>query len=169
MLQRAIRDARALDQVLYLLQAADTSRPIMSRPFAAKLANAVNPSKTVGMHGMLPLHIGMHVRLLQHIDLARGLVKDAEGTVVHVEINPADADEVESARHDGRPAYLRHVPLGVWLRMAKYRGAAFADRLQGAVPDMSHEDASSLVFVEPLTSDAFNWRGHTVVRTGFPL
>ena len=71
---------------------------------------------------MLPLHIGMHVRLLQHIDLARGLVKDAEGTVVHVEINPADADEVESARHDRRPAYLRHVPLGVWLRMAKYRG-----------------------------------------------
>ena len=34
---------------------------------------------------------------------------------------------------------------------------------------MSHEDASSLVFVEPQTSDAFQWRGHTVVRTGFPL
>ena len=117
---------------------------------------------------MLPLHIGMHVRFLQHLDLAKGLVKDAEGTVVHVEINPEDADEVESARRERRPAYLRHVPLGVWLRMAKYRGAAFADRLQRSVPDLSHEDASSLVFVEPLTSDAFNWRGHTVVRTGFP-
>ena len=115
------------------------------------------------------LPTSVHVRFLQHIDLAKGLVKDAEGTVVHGEIDPEDADEVEIARRERRPAYLRHVPLGVWLRMAKYSGAAFADRLQRAAPGMSHGYASSLVFVEPQTSDAFQWRGHTVVRTGFPL
>ena len=118
---------------------------------------------------MLPLHIGMPVRLLEHLDLAKGLVKDAEGTVVHVEINPEDADEVESARRERRPAYLRYVPQGIWLRMAKYRGAAFAERLRREMPGLCPEDASSLVFVEPQTSDAFQFRGHTVVRTGFPL
>ena len=50
-----------------------------------------------------------------------------------------------------------------------YYAMLCADRLQRAAPGMSHEDASSLVFVEPQTSDAFQWRGHTVVRTGFPL
>ena len=73
---------------------------------------------------MLRLHIGMHVRFLQHLDLARGVVKDAEGTAVHGEIEPEDAGEVEIARCERRPTYLRHVPMGVWLRMAKYRGAA---------------------------------------------
>ena len=34
---------------------------------------------------------------------------------------------------------------------------------------MSHEDASSLVSFEPQTSDAFQWRGHTGVRTGGSL
>ena len=71
---------------------------------------------------MLPLHIGMHVRFLQHLDLARGVVKDAEGTVVHGEIEPEDAGEVEIARRERRPTYLRHVPMGVWLRTAKYMG-----------------------------------------------
>ena len=169
MMQRAIRDAKALNQVLYLLQAADTSKPLMPRSLAAKLANTVNPAKTGGLHGMLPLHIGMHVRLLEHLDVAKGLVKDAEGTVVHVEVNPADADEVESARRERRPAYLRRVPQGIWLRMVKYSGAAFADRLQRETPAMSREDAVALVFVEPQTSDAFHFRGHTVVRTSFPL
>ena len=27
---------------------------------------------------------------------------------------------VESARREGRPAYLRHLPYGIWLSMAKY-------------------------------------------------
>ena len=66
---------------------------------------------------MLPLHIGMHVRFLQHLDLARGVVKDAEGTAVHGEIEPEDAGEVEIARCERRPTYLRHVPMGVGLRM----------------------------------------------------
>merc|ERR1711874_362265 len=50
-----------------------------------------------------------------------------------------------------------------------YYAMLCADRLQRAAPGMSHEDASSLVFVEPQTSDAVQWRGHTVARTGFPL
>ena len=32
---------------------------------------------------------------------------------------------VESARREGRPAYLRHLPYGIWLSMAKYDDAPF--------------------------------------------
>ena len=47
-MQRAIRDARALGQVLYLLQAGDISRPLTSKTLAAKLVNTVYPMKTGG-------------------------------------------------------------------------------------------------------------------------
>ena len=51
---------------------------------------------------MLLLHLGMRIRLLEHMDLDTGLVKDAEGEVVHITINPEDEDEVREAR-DARP------------------------------------------------------------------
>ena len=48
---------------------------------AKKLMNKVNPGDTGLMHGLLLIHVGMRVRLLDHIDKAKGLVKDAEGDV----------------------------------------------------------------------------------------
>ena len=80
---------------------------------AAKLMNKVNPGDTGGMHGMLPLHLGMRIRLLEHLDLENSLAKDAEGDVVHIAINPEDENAVREARAAGRPAYLRHLPCGV--------------------------------------------------------
>ena len=56
MRMRAKRDAAALQQPLFLVQAADTSSPPMPVDLAAKLMNKVNPGDTGGMHGMLPLH-----------------------------------------------------------------------------------------------------------------
>ena len=141
----------------------------MPQALAVKLVNKVNPGDTGNMHGMLPIHVGMRVRLLDHIDLAKGLVKDAEGDVVHVEINPADKEEVDCARNEDRPAYLRFLPSGIWVSMAKYKGAAFVDRLRRSASCIAEDDAAPLVFVEPLTAESFNFRGHSVVRTGFPL
>ena len=166
--KRARRDAQALDKVLYVLQAADTCTPRMPLDLARKLASVTNPGKTGEMHGMLPLHVGMHVRLLDHLDKGKGLVKDAEGEVVHVEVNPLDVDEVSRAQAECRDAYLRHVPHGIWLRMAKYDGAPFVQRLRQHAGGISGEDAASLVFVEPGTQ-TFAWRGHSVSRTGFAL
>ena len=51
-MQRAIRDARAFDQVLYLLQAGDISSPLTSKILAAKLVNTVYPMKTGGGYMM---------------------------------------------------------------------------------------------------------------------
>ena len=157
---------------------ADTCTPRMAPAAAEKLMNKVNLGDTGLMHGMLPIHVGMRVRLLDHIDKAKALVKDAEGDVVRVEINPADADEVDSARREGRPAYLRHLPFGIWLSMAKYEGAPFVKRLQKLTDGISPQDARSLVFVEPKPSSQFCFSTKvepvgkvtfSVVRTGFVL
>ena len=72
------------------------------------------------MHGMLPTHVGMRVRLLETVDKKRGLVKNAEGVIVHIAHNPADDDLVRAAwadRADASQVHLHHVPLGFWLRM----------------------------------------------------
>ena len=100
-------------EVWHLLQAADESSPPMPRELAAKLMNKVNPADAGGMHGMLPVHIGVRVRLLDHVDLEKGLVKDAEGVVAHIAIHPSDEEEVSQARQLRRAAYLKHAPYGI--------------------------------------------------------
>ena len=111
---RAKRDAQALGTSLFLVQATDVSSPPMDRAFAAKLMNQPNPKDTGHMHGMLPVHVGMSVRLLEALDLEKGVVKDTEGEVVHITVNPLDQTDVDEAIASGRPSvYLRHVPLGI--------------------------------------------------------
>ena len=46
--------------------------------------NKANPGKSGGIHGMLPVPVGMKIRFLEAQDLGIGLVKDAEGEVVKV-------------------------------------------------------------------------------------
>ena len=111
---RAARDAAALETPLFLAQAADLSNPPMTRESAEKLMNHYSPLDTGGMHGMLPTHVGMRVRLLDTVDKKRGLVKNAECVVVHIAHNPADNDLVRAAwadRTDAPQVYLQHVPL----------------------------------------------------------
>ena len=116
MMQRARQDAIALGRPLYLLQAADTATPPLTRDLAAKLMNAYNPGETGHMHGLLPLHEGMRVRLLIALDKARGLVREAEGLVVHVAVNSLDQPLVDHARGAlgaKKPdIYRKHLPLG---------------------------------------------------------
>ena len=122
-----------------------------------------NPKDTGMMHGMLALHIGMWMRFLDALDVEKSLVKDAEGIVVSIVYHPLDQDHVDAAIANGEQRiYLRHLPLGIWLRMDKYNKSPFTDDDLGA-------GASQLVFVEPKTSDPFVFRNHKVRRTGFPL
>ena len=59
MMMRASRDAKALRTPLFLVQAADTSTPLMPLKDAKKLMNVSTPQNIGGMHGMLALHLGM--------------------------------------------------------------------------------------------------------------
>ena len=111
----------------------------------------------------------MRVRLMVRQDQERDLVKDAEGEVVHLAINPADAPEVQEARATGRPAYLCHLPHGVWVRMDKYTAAPFCDDLEAHDGSLGSAVTQRLVFIEPQTSTAFDFRKCKVTRTGLPL
>ena len=163
MVMRAKRDARALHTPLILIQAADESVPAMPVDVAKKLMNKANPKDTGMKHGMFAAHFGMRMRLLEALDVKKGLVKDAEVVLVDVVYHPLDQDHAEAAVASGAErVYLKHLPLGIWLRMDKYDQSPFAADELGA-------DSKRLVFVEPKTSDIFLFRGHKVKRTGFPL
>jgi hypothetical protein len=172
-MMRARRDAAALRTPLFLLQAADTASPPLTRDLAAKLLNHYNPHETGHIHGMFPVHLGMRVRLLVAIDKTKGLVQEAEGVVVHVAVNPKDQARVDDAFADvagQRGVYLEHVPLGVWVRMDKYTGSPFKKELQEVDGDLTPSLTDSLVFVEPTqTLMPFKWRGHSVTRVGCTL
>ena len=171
-LLRATHDAHALQTPLFCLQAADQSSPPMETKEAAKLLNQYNPHDTGGIHGLLLLHLGMRVRLTESICKDKGLVKDAEATVVRIVIHPTDeeiaAQAFKQAPQDAR-VYLSHVPLGIWLRMEKYDEAPNAKHL-ATVTNLANSDIESLVFLEPTTTlMPFTWRGFKVARSGFPL
>ena len=103
---------------------------------AKKLMNKANPKDTGLMHGMLAVHMGMKIRLLEALDVSRGLVKDAEGEVVHIACHPSDQDYVDAAMATGADAiYLKHLPLGFWVKMDKYDSCPRADLLDDGQED----------------------------------
>jgi len=173
-MMRARHDAHALHTPLFLLQAADHATPPLLKPSAAKLLNHYNPSETGGIHGIFAAHIGMQVRLTDALCKEKGLVKDAEGVLVRIEFDPRDEELANSAfqrgaADDGAPVYLRYMPLGLWLRMAKYDEAPFAEQLASQT-SMQADAAQSLLFLSPTTTlMPFTWREYKVTRSGFPV
>ena len=158
---RAKRDAKSLRTPLFLVQAADAATPPTPPDVAKKFMNKANPKDTGGMHGMFCVHLGMHMRLLEALDVDKGLVKDAEGVLVHIAFHPADQESAAVAMATGAErTYLKHLPLGFWLRMDKFDHNPCAQILGSA--------SQGLVFVEPRTSDSFVFRAHRVIRTAFP-
>ena len=169
---RAKRDAEVRRTPLFLLQAADSylgSGPLPTN-LAKKFMATPNPASSGGTHGLLPVHLGMRVRLLEKLDFSRGLVKDAEGVVVRVEVQPADQERVDAAmRAGGGQVYLTQPAAGLWLRMDSPVG------LTTRVPDViAKEDADHLIFLEPSTNrKAFTFKHsdstRKVMRSQFPI
>ena len=106
MVMRAKRDARSLRTPLICIQAADESVPVMPIDVAKKIMNRANPKDSGRMHGMLAVHLGMRMRLLEALDIKKGLVKDAEGIIVHIHYHPLDQDHVDAAMADGAERFI---------------------------------------------------------------
>ena len=122
------------------------------------------------MHGLPPARAGMRIRLLEALDLKNGLVKDAEGQIVHIVEDPRDRGDVDNAERDGeKRIYLKHLPLGFWVRMEKYASAPFVDDLERHDESLTGDLTGPLVFIEPRTSEPFTFRTSKVTRTGFPF
>ena len=108
------------------------------------------------MHGLLAVHLGMMIRLLEALDLANGLVKDAEGQIVDIVVNPLDQEAVDEAFANGASQiYLRHMPLGFWVRMETYTAAPFVDILEDHDGSLTSDVTKGLVFIEARTSEPF--------------
>ena len=173
--ERGTRRGNSIDVQIALIEPSllmfvDASSPPMPAAIAAKLMNKAAPAETGGMHGMLAVHLGMHIRLLEALDLVNGLVKDAEGQIVDVVVNPLDQDLVDEAFATGASqVYLRHLPLGFWVRMEKYKDAPFKRILEDHDDTLTAAVTESLVFIEARTSDPFTFRDHKVTRTAFPF
>ena len=169
-MMRAKRDAEALKTPRILVQAADVSKPPMPVAADKKLMNIANPKDSGSMHGMLALHIGMRIRLLDALDEKKTLVKDAEGDIVRIEPHPDDQQRMEEGlRRGGGIIYLTKFPKGVWVRMEKYDGAPFTRILKSQCSTLLPADTKHLVFIEPRVSDPFTFREFTVNRTGLPI
>jgi len=169
-MMRTKRDAVALRTPLVLVQAADVTKPTMTIAAAKKLMNVPNPKDSGGMHGMLPLHVGMHIRLLDALDKKKTLVKDAEGEIVRIEPHADDRAKLDDAiRMGAGKVYLTKFPKGVWVRMKKYDGAPFTKLLRDQCRTLLPTDTRNLVFIEPRTSDPFVHREYIVTRTGLPI
>ena len=72
------------------MQAADASKPPMPFAVGKKTYEYCNTRDSCGMHGMLALHVGMHIRLLHARDEKKTLVKDAEGEIVRIKPHADD-------------------------------------------------------------------------------
>ena len=170
MLMRAKRDAAAFRTPLFLVQASDRAKPPMPVKDAKKLMNVANPKDSGGMHGMLALHIGMRIRLLEALDEKKTLVKDAEGEIVRIEPHEDDQVAVEEALRLGAgTVYLTKLPKRFWVRMEKYDAAPFTQLLKRHNGTLVPQDTRNLVFIEPRTTDPFVFREYTLTRTGFPI
>ena len=132
--------------------------------------NVANPKDSGGMHGMLALHVGMRIRLLDALDEKKTLVKDAEGEIVRIEPHPHDRAMLDEAvRMGAGTVYLTKFPKGVWVCMERYDGEPFTKLLSEQCSTLLPADTQNLIFIESRTSDPFVHREYTVTRTGLPI
>lgn len=153
------------------------------------MLNVVNTHNTGHMHGVLPAHEGMRVRLTQKLNATAGLVQGQIGTIVHFVFQDDDAVRYKAtaAGELFRPRYL---PAGIWLQLDDFEGspihAEVADlvRADDEVDDgapgpsmplwwaMQQEKRAKGLFYLPAMETTFSWRStemHEVTRQGFTL
>ena len=83
--------------------------------------------------------------------------------MVRVEVDPRDQEAVDAAAASGvghaQEIYLRHLPLGIWLRMDKYTNSHCAKVLEEDQPGaFAAEHTDSLYWLQPTTTTKpFKW------------
>ena len=113
--ERAIRDATRLDVPLIFWHACDQrpahqrwgSRSQTERDIVHQLLTTTNIHKTGHLHGILPLHEGMRVRLTTKISAVDGLVNERSGTVQKIDLH--DVDTAKLTDHFAR-IHLEYMP-----------------------------------------------------------
>jgi len=108
--QRAMRDARKLGKPLVCLQCVDESEGL-DDVMAWRLLNRYNIYETGKIHGILPAHEGMWMRLTEKVDADLGLVQEARGMIVEFVFHDLDQQRYE-ATGPGELFQPDYLPLG---------------------------------------------------------
>ena len=165
-----MRDARAAGVPCVFLQAVDECNTI-TREGAQRLLSVPNMHNTGHIHGVLPAHVGMRVRLTVKMNSRLGLVQEQRGTIVAFVFKDTDRVRYDACRPGElfRPAYL---PAGIWLQIDDFSESPLHEELLPHVDDdccscchaMAKRRARGLILYSPVATE-FTWRStetHTV-------
>ncbi len=135
--RRARRDARRLGTTLFWCQAGDAVTNINLEAIEKRveirdaLQRCFNIHTTGHLHSMLPLHVGMRVRLTEKLSAVDFLVQDAEGTLVALAFDESEAQCAPAL--DRGEVVLSHVLQGAWVRMDNYVTSPLRDTVADVV------------------------------------
>ena len=135
--RRAVLDARKLGVPLLLAQCADECND-MAKSVAFRFLNQLNPHKTGHMHGILPVHVGMRLRLLAKFDADKGLVQETTCTVVDFELHEQDRLRYD-ATAAGELFHPNFLPAGFWVSVDNYDKCPIWESFVDAFGDGSHD------------------------------
>ena len=136
--ERATRDAKHLDVPLIFCRACDKrpahqrwgSKSQTERNLVHQLLTTPNIHNTGHLHGILPLHEGMRIRLTTKLSADDGLVNERTGTVMKIDLRESDAAKVPG--HFSR-IQLDYMPYGVWVFFDKFHSAPLETFTSGCV------------------------------------
>ncbi len=120
----ARRGARAAGTLVQYAQACDMAKGGMSREEAVNALQVVSMTKTAKLMGLLPLFVGMRVRVTHKIERAANVVQEATGIVVGIQHN--EAEDVWWERDDlatevlDRGVLLTYLPDAVFVALDEH-------------------------------------------------
>jgi hypothetical protein len=125
---RARREAQEDGQIMMYVQAIDVPhKVVLSRDEYRRALLKVNMTSTGNRLGMLPVFVGMRVRLTAKLSAKRRIMQDSVGTVVGVEFHPDefrchDAWNMDAQHEVYERGYvrLRYMPQCVYVRFDGY-------------------------------------------------
>ena len=91
----------------------------MAKSVAFRFLHQLNPHKTGQIHGILPVHVGMRLRLLAKFDADKGLVQETTCTVVDFELHEQDR-LLYDATAPGELFHPNFLPAGFWVSVDNY-------------------------------------------------
>ena len=120
------------------------------------------------IHGMMPIHEGMTIRLLEAVCVAHGLFRGTEGVVVRVVVNPMEEDNVKTQVDENPIAqvFLQYMPLGIFVRISNYSKSVLKQTVNGSDDNREErEELGSIIYLEPQLVK-FHLFGIDVTRSG---
>ena len=156
---RARRDAKRMRQQLFYIQAVDNalrSAAPLSKEDAMAALQVVSLTSTGYLMGMVPLFVGMHVRLSATVKKVPLLVREVTGHVVNIQFHQNERN-VHGVAGMADPMVLKYLPLGVYIRLddQEMTNVHF-------LPDVDN----GVVFV-PATTSKWTFRKPTEPGTGY--